>query len=93
MRYNKTPLLNFGMQYGTSEFLPKIRKAIESGQIRYEVHILSGKERLDTIAAQYYGDSFKYDILAAASNIGNPLQVPPGTTILIPNLEDIDLIT
>jgi len=93
MRYNKTQLLNFGMQYGTSEFIPNIRKAIESGQIRYEVHILSGKERLDTIAAQYYGDAFKYDILAAASNIGNPLQVSPGTIVLIPNLEDINLIT
>lgn len=93
MRYDKAPLLNFGTQYGTSEFIPKIRKAIETGQIRYEVHILTGRERLDTLAAQYYGDSFKYDILAAASNIGNCLQVPPGTVVIIPNLEDIDLIT
>lgn len=92
MRYDKTPILNLGTQYGTSEFIPKIRKAIELGQIRFEIHILTGKERLDTIAAEYYGDSLKYDILAAASNIGNCLQVPPGTTIIVPNLEDLSLL-
>jgi nucleoid-associated protein YgaU len=89
MRYDRTPLLNLGSQYGTSEFIPAIRKAIKNGTVRYEEYILTGKERLDTIAAQFYGDSTKYDILAAASGIGNCLQVPPGTLIIIPNLEDI----
>lgn len=89
MRYDRTPLLNLGTQYGTSEFVPRLRKAIASGLIRYNEHVLVGKERLDTLAAEFYGDSLKYDILAAASNIGNCLQVPPGTRIVVPNLDDI----
>ncbi|NBP14294.1 hypothetical protein EBU95_07820 [bacterium] len=89
MRYDRTPLLNLGKFYGTSEFIPQIRKAIANGTIRYDEHILTGKERLDTLAAEFYGDSLKYDVLAAASNIGNCLQVPPGTVIIIPNLDDI----
>lgn len=89
MRYDRTPLLNLGTQYGTSEFVPQLRKAIASGLIRYNEHVLVGKERLDTLAAEFYGDSLKYDILAAASNIGNCLQVPPGTRIVVPNLDDI----
>jgi hypothetical protein len=89
MRYDRTPLLNLGTQYGTSEFVPQLRRAIASGLIRYNEHVLVGKERLDTLAAEFYGDSLKYDILAAASNIGNCLQVPPGTRIIVPNLDDI----
>jgi hypothetical protein len=89
MRYDRTPLLNLGQFYGTSEFVPQIRRAIANGIIRYDEHILTGKERLDTLAAEFYGDPLKYDILAAASNIGNCLQVPPGTTIIVPNLDDI----
>jgi hypothetical protein len=89
MRYDRTPLLNLGTQYGTSEFIPQIRSAIASGIIRYNEHILTGKERLDTLAAEFYGDPLKYYILAAASNIGNCLQVPPGTTIIVPNIDDI----
>lgn len=89
MRYDRTPLLNLGTVYGTSEFIPQLRSAIASGIIRYTEHVLVGKERLDTLAAEFYGDSLKYDILAAASNIGNCLQVPPGTTIIVPNIDDI----
>jgi nucleoid-associated protein YgaU len=93
MRYDRTPLLNLGTQYGTSEFVPQLRKAIAEGRIRYEEHVLTGKERLDTLAAEYYGDPLKYYILAAASNIGNVLQVPPGTLIIVPNIEDVEAIT
>jgi len=89
MRYDRTPLLNLGQYYGTSEFIPQLRKAIAAGVVRYSLHILTGKERLDTLAAEFYGDPLKYDILAAASNIGNSLQVPPGTSIIVPNIDDI----
>lgn len=89
MRYDRTPLLNLGTQYGTSEFIPQLRKAIAAGIIRYDEHVLVGKERLDTLAAEFYGDPLRYDILAAASNIGNSLQVPPGTRIIVPNIDDI----
>jgi hypothetical protein len=89
MRYDRTPLLNLGQYYGTSEFIPQLRKAIAAGIIRYNEHVLVGKERLDTLAAEFYGNPLLYDVLAAASDIGNCLQVPPGTTIIVPNIDDV----
>jgi nucleoid-associated protein YgaU len=48
-----------------------------------------GLERLDTIAGVAYGDGRYWWVLAAASNIGWGLQVPPGTIIRIPDLSQV----
>lgn len=86
-RYSVTPKINFGFQYGTSDSVSKIRTAIASGNIQCEVIFLKEIIRLDVLAGQYYGDGRYYWVIAAASNIGFSLQVPPNTRIVIPNLQ------
>ena len=51
--------------------------------------ILRERERLDVLAGQIYGDARYWWVLAAASDIGWGLQVPPGTLIRIPQLSDV----
>ena len=88
-RYNRTPVLDFGAQYGTNRAIEAIRSGIASGQIRYTQVVTRGAERLDTIAGDAYGDGKFWWILSAASNIGWGLQVPPGTMVKVPQLADI----
>ena len=85
-RYSRTPRLDLGAQFGTSIAIQNIRAAIKDGQIPVKTILLRGAERLDTIAGHAYGDSRYWWVLAAASNIGWGLQVPPGTIIKIPDL-------
>lgn len=84
-RYARTITLAGGKQFGTSEAIVAIRDGIENGSISFQEHILQEKERLDILAGRMYnGDSSLYWIIAAASNIGWSLQVPPGTVLRIP---------
>lgn len=86
-RYIVTPKINFGFQYGTSDTIARIRSAIASEKIQCTVIFLKEIIRLDVLAGQYYGDGRYYWIIAAASNIGFSLQVPPNTRIVIPDLQ------
>ena len=61
-----------------------IKKAVESGMVSVKTHILEEGERLDTLAALFYGESDYWWIIASASGIGWNLQVPPGTLLMIP---------
>lgn len=88
-RYQRTKVFGLNYRYGTSYAAPAIREGINSGSIRYRELILSESERLDIIAGKEYGDGSLYWIIAAASNIGWGLQVPPGTRIVVPNLDDV----
>lgn len=88
-RYSKTPVLGYGFSFGTSYLVPIIRTGIANGSIRYEETILDESERLDILAGKIYQDSSLYWVIAAASDIGWALQVPPGTRIKIPNIQDI----
>lgn len=89
-RYARCPVLNFGNQLGTSRAIEFIRSAIKDGTLdQGQQVILRGLERLDTLAGVQYGDGRYWWILAAASNIGWGLQVPPGTIINYPVLSDI----
>lgn len=88
-RYNRTPVLKFGEKYGTSEAILAIRNNINNGNIRKKIYICEENVRLDILAGQEYGDGKLWWILAACSGIGWGLQVPPGTYIIIPKLEDI----
>jgi uncharacterized lipoprotein YbaY len=86
-RYSRTPVLN-GSVYGTSYVISFLRTAIRTNQLRYDTIIVHQKERLDTLAAQIYGDGKLWWVLAACSDIGFGLQVPAGTVVRVPNLED-----
>lgn len=87
-RYKTTPIIGFGQRYGTSISTSLIRAAIDIGSLSYRETITKGTQRLDTLAGEIYGDSRYWWILASASEIGWGLQVPPGTLIRVPNLDD-----
>jgi len=92
-RYSRTPVLGFGSSYGTGTAREAIQSAIASGQIATtNSFVVRGRERLDTIAGVVYGDGSYWWILAAASNIGWGLQVPPGTLIIVPDLAQVAAI-
>lgn len=88
-RYNRTPILRMGEQYGTSETITVIRNSIKNGVLRTNETVMHEAQRLDTLAGQFYGDGRLWWVLAAASDIGWGLQVPPGTIIKVPDLQDV----
>lgn len=91
-RYNRTAILDSGYQFGTNYAAEAIRKAVKAGQIKTTTITAKAGDRLDTIAAQRLGDGRLWWIIASASNIGWGLQIPPGTVIVIPRLEDVAAI-
>ena len=89
-RYGRTRLILGNKQYATPEGVVAIRRAVKGGGIAVQTHVTSDAERLDVIAGRKYGNGKLWWIIAAASDIGWALQVPPGTRLLIPvNLNDI----
>jgi len=88
-RYNRCPILRLGEQYGTSEAINVIRSGIKNGTIKTRELTLTEAQRLDTLSGIIYGDGRAWWILAAASSIGYGLQVPPGTIINVPDINDI----
>lgn len=89
-RYSRTPILKLGHQQGTSLTIPVIRSALANNTIKTTELVLRGAERLDTLAGSIYGDARYWWIIAIASNIGWCLQVPPGTILKIPDINDIE---
>lgn len=88
-RYSRTPLLDLSKQFGTSLTVQTIRSAIKGGSIRYTELIMTDGSRLDTLAGRYLGAGDLWWAIAAASDVGWGLQVPAGTRIRIPNLDDL----
>jgi hypothetical protein len=88
-RYDSTPKIRAGLQLGTSATVSTIRSAISSGKITFREYVMQEDQRLDVIAGIEYGDSALWWVVAAASNVGWGLQVPPGTLIRIPKLSDV----
>lgn len=89
-RYGRTSIIKGGIQYATPTAVVSIRNAVKSGAIPVNVYVCVEDERLDIIAGRKYKNSGLWWIIAAASNIGWSLQVPPGTRLLIPT--DLSLI-
>lgn len=75
--------------YSTSQAVNRIRNRVASGDISYSEYTLTGAARLDTIAGKEYGDGRYWWVIAAASDIGWGLQVPPGTLIRVPSLQAV----
>lgn len=84
LRYRKTPTIERGRAKGTSFHSPALFYAAQNGSLSVQIRVLKGGERLDTIAADIYGDGSYWWVIAAATGIGWCLQVPPGTTLRIP---------
>ena len=68
-----------------SRSLVSVRRGVRNGSIPFSFHVLKDGERLDQLSHSFYGDSTLWWIIAAASDIGWWLQVPPGTVLRIPN--------
>ena len=78
----------------TAQAFRIVKGAVKAGRISSQVITLRGLGRLDTLAGMHYGDGRYWWVLAAASDIGWGLQLPPGTRIVIPNLgEVLELLT
>ena len=89
-RYGVAPLLSGGTFYG--KYVPGkiLRDAATSGFLSVRQDFLKEGERLDILAGIEYGDSRLWWIIAGCSGIGWSLQVPPGTSLLIPtNLSQV----
>jgi len=89
-RYRNSARLGLNSQYGTSRAVAALRKAVSLGLVPIrETITLTGNQRLDHLAAIHYGDSRFWWVLAAASEIGWGLQLPPGTIINIPDFDAV----
>lgn len=88
-RYARSPLLDLGAQFGTSVASSVIRSAVKQGTLKTREVVVRGAERLDTLAGSIYGESRFWWVLAAASDVGWGLQVPPGTIIRVPDIGDV----
>ena len=88
-RYSTSNVIALGTKYGTSQAHTLIRDAIDNGNLQFTTDIIKGFDRLDSIAGKVYGDSSLWWVIAAASNVGWGLQLPPDTVIRIPNIEQV----
>jgi len=84
-----TTVIAAGLQYGTSKVHVYIRDIVKNNLVTYRTEVIKGHERLDTLAGKYYDDGSLWWVIAAASNIGWGLQVPPNTIINIPDLAEL----
>ena len=68
------------------EFLLPLQNPTSSTPDVHTVHQLLPGETLDRVAAAHYGDATRWRTIAAANSIVDPLEVAPGTTLVIPEL-------
>jgi len=83
-RYGKDRYLAGGKK-ASAEGVPRIRKAIRLGLLSVSEIRIQESQRLDHLAHEHLGDSTLWWVLAATSDIGWGMQIPPGTIIRIPN--------
>lgn len=92
-RYGNDSRLGLGTQLGSARAVLRIRNALKNGEILPSSQVIAtGDDRLDTLAGSIYGDGRLWWILAAASDIGWGMQIPPGTVIKAVSLEDLQKI-
>lgn len=78
-----------GKQLSSASATRVIRERMGRGIRVIQTLILTGDDRLDTLAGSIYGNSKYWWVLAAASEIGWGMQVPPGTIIKVVDLNSV----
>ena len=91
-RYTSSTVYSIGSARGAARSPGAVYDAVRLGAVTAAVRITQEGERLDTIAGEEYGDSTLWWIIASASGIGWGLQMPPGTRLLVPNLEQVSRV-
>lgn len=90
-RYTRDTLRSDGQGLRTTRSISAIRDGVKFGTIPVLRRlIITQADRLDTLAGELYGDARYWWILAAASDIGWSMQVPPGTIITVPDLKKVE---
>ena len=90
-RYQNDDQISYGNQLATPRLVYAIRESIRDGSIPVVRQLIAtGSDRLDTLAGTLYGDAKYWWVLAAASNIGWGLQIPPGTVVNVIRLADVN---
>jgi hypothetical protein len=82
-RYNRDQRISGG-KLQSAQAVSRIRRARDFGLLPTKEVILQSSQRLDHLAHEYLGDSKLWWVLAALSDIGWAMQLPPGTIVLIP---------
>ncbi len=83
-RYQKDTIIGAPRRLSTAAAVLRIRQSINAGLIPTRELVLVEGQRLDHLAGNLLGDGRLWWVIAATSNIGWGLQVPPGTRLLIP---------
>ena len=90
-RYKIDPKINDGSQLSSAAATRVVRAAIKNGELGIERQVVvTGADRLDTLAGSIYGDSRYWWVLAASSNIGWGLQIPPGTVVNVVDIREVE---
>ena len=83
-RYRNDTATRGGKAIRSAAAVNRIRKAIRTGRISYRTVSIKQGQRLDHFAQELYGDGRMWWVLAACSNIGWALHLPPGTLVNTP---------
>jgi nucleoid-associated protein YgaU len=90
-RYQRDDTSSNGKGFTVAQATIVLRQAIRNGFIfPIKTITVTQSDRLDTLSGELYGDSRYWWVLAAASNIGWGLQVPPGTIISVLDLNVVE---
>ena len=72
-------------QYTDEDFKP-LQNPTSHTPTLHTVHRVVHGETLDRIAAAYYADPFNWRLIAEANDIIDPLDIAPGTVLVVPEL-------
>ena len=83
-RYKRDQRIGGGLLQ-TAQSVTVLRRAKEFGLLSLRKVVLTQSKRLDHIAYEELGDPHAWWIIAALSDIGWGMQLPPGTILYLPN--------
>lgn len=90
-RYTRNSISADGKGLNVSNSVAIIRAELALGNLPISRTLVTTQaDRLDSIAGAVYGDGRYWWVLAAASNIGWGMQVPPGINIVVPDLKAVE---